>query len=122
AERGGKIIAGTMNLRDDEALYGRYWGAFEQHRFLHFNVCYYASIEACISRGLSRFEAGAGGDFKQLRGLDPEFTTSMHFIADDRFRAALDTHLERERASVREFRERLRTDRSQFRSVRRPGG
>lgn len=120
ALRNGKIIAGTLNLLDGDALYGRYWGAFEQHRFLHFNVCYYAAIEACIARGLSRFEAGAGGDFKQLRGLDPEFTTSMHFIHDARFRDALDAHLAKERCSVRQFREKLRTDRSQFKRVRRP--
>ncbi|MFQ5457803.1 MAG: GNAT family N-acetyltransferase [Myxococcota bacterium] len=122
AERNGKTIAGTLNLRDGKALYGRYWGAFEQHRFLHFNVCYYAAIEACIERGLSRFEAGAGGDFKQLRGLDPELTTSMHFIADSRFRGALETHLVRERESVRQFRETLRTDRSQIKRVRRRPG
>jgi predicted N-acyltransferase len=120
AEREGKIIAGTLNLRDDEALYGRYWGAFEQIPFLHFNVCYYAAIEACIARGLARFEAGAGGDFKQLRGLDPEFTTSMHAVTDDRFRAVLAAHLARERRAVREFRERLRADHSQLRNVRRP--
>ena len=28
AERDGKIIAGTFNVRDDTAMYGRYWGAF----------------------------------------------------------------------------------------------
>ena len=120
ALRNGKTIAGTLNLLDGDALYGRYWGAFEQHRFLHFNVCYHAAIEACIARGLSRFEAGAGGDFKQLRGLDPEFTTSMHFIHDARFREALDAHLAKERKSVRQYRETLRRDRSQFKRVRRP--
>jgi predicted N-acyltransferase len=120
AEREGRAVAGAFNLRDDTALYGRYWGAFEQHRFLHFNVCYHAAIEACIERGLSRFEAGAGGDFKQLRGLDPEFTTSMHFIRDGRFRETLDGHLARERQSVRLAREELRARRSQFKGVRRP--
>ncbi|MGH7873048.1 MAG: GNAT family N-acetyltransferase, partial [Candidatus Binatia bacterium] len=72
AERDGKIIAGTFNIRDETAMYGRYWGAFEEHPFLHFNVCYYSAIEHSIHRGLQRFEAGAGGSFKQLRGLDPE--------------------------------------------------
>jgi predicted N-acyltransferase len=121
AEREGRTVAGAFNLRDETTLYGRYWGAFEQHRFLHFNVCYHAAIEACIERGLARFEAGAGGDFKQLRGLDPEFTTSMHFIEDGRFRTALERHLARERQSVRHIREELRTRRSQFKGVRRPG-
>ncbi|MGH7798839.1 MAG: GNAT family N-acetyltransferase, partial [Candidatus Binatia bacterium] len=79
AERDGKIIAGTFNVRDDTAMYGRYWGAFEEHPFLHFNVCYYSAIEHSIRMGLSRFEAGAGGSFKQLRGLDPQHTTSVHY-------------------------------------------
>ena len=39
-------------------------------RHLHFNVCYYAAIEHCIARGLRRFEPGAGGEFKQLRGFE----------------------------------------------------
>ncbi|MGH8514186.1 MAG: GNAT family N-acetyltransferase, partial [Gammaproteobacteria bacterium] len=70
AERASKVIAGTFNVRGDSALYGRYWGAFEEEPFLHFNVCYYAAIEHCIKNGLGRFEAGAGGSFKQLRGLE----------------------------------------------------
>jgi len=41
AQRDGKFIAGTFNVRDDTAMYGRYWGCFEEHPFLHFNVCYY---------------------------------------------------------------------------------
>ncbi|MGH7927026.1 MAG: GNAT family N-acetyltransferase, partial [Candidatus Binatia bacterium] len=65
AERNGKIIAGTFNVRDDTAMYGRYWGAFEEVPFLHFNVCYYSAIEHSIQMGLKRFEAGAGGSLKQ---------------------------------------------------------
>jgi hypothetical protein len=118
AERGGRIVAGTFNLRDARALYGRYWGAFEDHRFLHFNVCYYAAIEACIARGIGRFEAGAGGDFKQLRGLDPEVTASLHHVPDSRFREALTTFLARERRAVERYRTELLTARSQLRSVR----
>ena len=120
AKRGGRIVAGTFNLRDAQALYGRYWGAFEEHRFLHFNVCYYAAVDTCISRGISRFEAGAGGDFKQLRGLDPEPTTSMHFVVNARFRGALKDHLSRERTAVEAYREKLRATRSQLRRVRSP--
>jgi uncharacterized protein len=100
AERNGRIIAGTFNVRDDAALYGRYWGAFEEEPFLHFNVCYYAAIEHCIRSGLERFEAGAGGSFKQLRGLDPEPTTSMHYIVDPKFGRAVERHLAQERELI----------------------
>ena len=97
AERDSRIIAGTLNIRDHTALYGRYWGASEEQRYLHFNVCYYSAIEHCIRKGLQRFEAGAGGSFKQLRGLDPQATTSMHYIVDERFRRAVERYLRQER-------------------------
>jgi predicted N-acyltransferase len=102
AERGGRIIAGTFNVRGDRVLYGRYWGAFEEWPFLHFNVCYYSAIEHCIRSGWERFEAGAGGSFKQLRGLDPEPTASMHFMVNQKFAQAVARHLKQERQLMRE--------------------
>jgi predicted N-acyltransferase len=113
AERNGKIIAGTFNVRDAAAMYGRYWGAFEERPFLHFNVCYYSAIEHCIGLGLKRFEAGAGGSFKQLRGLDPEPTQSVHYMTDGKFRGAVERFLKQERAIVEQKREML-LDRSQL--------
>ncbi len=107
AERDGKIIAGTFNVRDDTAMYGRYWGAFEEHPFLHFNVCYYSAIEHSIRMGLSRFEAGAGGSFKQLRGLDPQHTTSVHYFVDGNLRRAVERFLHQEREMIRRKRDML---------------
>ena len=113
AERDGKIIAGTFNVRDDRAMYGRYWGCSEEHPFLHFNVCYYSAIEHSIRMGLERFEAGAGGSFKQLRGLEPEHTTSAHYIVDGNFRRAVKRFLEQEREMIRRKRE-LQLEHSQL--------
>ena len=107
AERNGKIIAGTFNVRDDTAMYGRYWGCFEEHPFLHFNVCYYSAIEHSIRVGLTRFEAGAGGSFKQLRGLEPEHTTSVHYFVDGKFRRAVERFLNQEREMIRRKRDML---------------
>ncbi len=115
AERDGKVIAGTFNIRDDNAMYGRYWGAFEEVPFLHFNVCYYSAIEHSIQMRLKRFEAGAGGSFKQLRGLDPEHTTSVHFIVNGKFRQAVERFLAQEREMMRQKREAL-LDHSQLKS------
>lgn len=81
ARRGGQVVAGAINLASEERLYGRYWGAFEEHPFLHFNVCYYHSIDECIRRGLSVFEPGAGGEHKLSRGFEPTFTRSAHWLA-----------------------------------------
>ena len=107
AERDGRIVAGTFNVRDEIAMYGRYWGASEDHPFLHFNVCYYSAIEHSIRMGLRRFEAGAGGSFKQLRGLDPEHTWSAHFIVDGNFRRAVERFLQQEREMIQRKREML---------------
>jgi predicted N-acyltransferase len=115
AEREGKIIAGTFNVRDDTAMYGRYWGAFEEHPFLHFNVCYYAAIEHSIRMGLSRFEAGAGGSFKQLRGLDPQHTVSAHYFVNGDLRRAVERFLRQERAMILRKRDML-LDHSQIKA------
>ncbi|HLK10551.1 MAG TPA: GNAT family N-acetyltransferase [Candidatus Binatia bacterium] len=100
ARRAGELIAGTVNVQKGDTLYGRYWGALRPLRHLHFNVCYYAAIAHCVARGLARFEPGAGGEFKHLRGFGARETTSMHWIGDPRLRAAVGDFLERERAAV----------------------
>lgn len=100
ARREGELVAGSLTVRKGEVLYGRYWGAFEEVRFLHFNVCYYASIEYCIGQGLRRFEPGAGGEFKYLRGFDARPTQSAHFLRDPRLADAVRRYLEGERGAV----------------------
>jgi uncharacterized protein len=96
----GEIIAGTFNVQKNGVFYGRYWGAFRELRHLHFNVCYYAAIDHCIRHAMVRFEPGAGGDFKRLRGFDPQPTMSMHFFANARLAAAVSRFLEREREQM----------------------
>jgi hypothetical protein len=100
ARRGGVVVAGTLNVRKGGVLYGRYWGAFEELRYLHFNVCYYAAIEYCLREGIGRFEPGAGGEFKHLRGFDVRPTASMHLVADPRLAPAVRAYLAEERSAV----------------------
>lgn len=100
ARQGGEVIAGTVNVKSADTLFGRYWGCFRPLRHLHFNVCYYAGIAHCIRRGLSCFHPGAGGEHKMLRGFDAVATTSMHYLHDRRLRAAVADFLERERTAV----------------------
>ena len=100
AERDGVPIAGALNLIGDDALYGRYWGAREEVPFLHFELCYYQAIDAAITRGLARVEAGAQGEHKLARGYVPVPTWSAHYIPDPNFRRAIADFLERERAGV----------------------
>jgi predicted N-acyltransferase len=98
----GEPVAGTFNVQKGDTLYGRYWGTERDIRFLHFNVCYYAAIDHCIRSGIQRFEPGAGGDYKQLRGFDARPTRSAHFIRDPRLAEAVARFLERERGEVDE--------------------
>lgn len=81
ARRGDEAIAGTFNVLHGGVLYGRYWGATEEIPNLHFEVCSYAGIEAAIERGLTRFEAGAGGGGHKFgRGFLPRVVRSAHEI------------------------------------------
>jgi predicted N-acyltransferase len=100
ARRAGRIVAGTFNVWKGDVLYGRYWGAFEDVRHLHFNVCYYAAIELSLTLGVTRFEPGAGGEFKHMRGFDARSTTSMHFLGDARLADAVRRYLVDERRAV----------------------
>jgi hypothetical protein len=102
ARQHGEVVAGTFNVQKGDALYGRYWGALRALRHLHFNVCYYAAVEHCIAGGLARFEPGAGGEFKHMRGFDARETRSMHFVRDRRLRTAIADFLLREGAAVQE--------------------
>jgi hypothetical protein len=108
ARKNGEVIAGTTNVIKGDALYGRYWGALQNARYLHFNVCYYAAIEHCIASGIERFEPGAGGDYKFLRGFDPQPTYSLHYLAEPRLAGAVARFLELERAEAHDVIDHLR--------------
>jgi predicted N-acyltransferase len=100
ARRDGQPIAGTLNVVKGDTFYGRYWGTTADVRHLHFNVCYYAAIDYCVRHGLARFEPGAGGEFKLLRGFDATATESMHLIRDPRLADAVRRYLRDERRAV----------------------
>lgn len=100
ARRAGRWIAGAINFIGDDALYGRNWGAIEEHPCLHFELCYYRAIDYALAHGLSRVEAGAQGEHKLARGYEPVETYSAHEFADPRLARAVEGFLERERDHV----------------------
>lgn len=100
ARRHGRLVAGALNISSRDVLYGRYWGSFEDHPFLHFNVCLYHSIDECIRRGLRRFEPGAGGEHKLVRGFEPSLTYSAHWIFDPALDRAVRAFLTHERTAI----------------------
>ncbi len=99
-EDDGAWVAGALNLKGTDALYGRNWGSDGRYRFLHFEACYYRALDFAIAHRLSRVEAGAQGEHKIQRGYLPVHTYSAHWIADPGFQRAIDHHLARERAAV----------------------
>lgn len=100
--RAGRYIAGAINFIGSECLFGRNWGCIEDHRFLHFEVCYYQAIDYAIAHGLARVEAGAQGPHKLARGYLPTHTYSAHWIVNQSFRDAVDHFLTQERQYVDE--------------------
>ena len=100
AKRDGRYIAGAINFLGERTLYGRNWGAIEEHPFLHFEVCYYQAIEYAITHDLKRVEAGAQGEHKLARGYRPVTTYSAHYIAHEGLRRAIADYLASERIYV----------------------
>jgi predicted N-acyltransferase len=100
ALRGGRPIAGALNLIGPDSLYGRYWGAVEEVPFLHFELCYYQAIEWAIANGLANVQAGAQGEHKLARGYEPVVTKSAHFIVDPGFREAVGHFLDEEHRAI----------------------
>ena len=94
-------VAGSINYRKGNALFGRYWGCFKDYRFLHFELCYYQTIEYAINHRLALFEAGAQGSHKVQRGFLPEKTYSAHWIEHPAFRKAIFDFLDQERNALK---------------------
>jgi predicted N-acyltransferase len=97
ARKGGKPVAGALNLMGADTLYGRNWGCKGDFPFLHFELCYYRAIDFAIANGLARVEAGAQGEHKIQRGYLPQSTYSAHWIAHAGLRRAIADFLAHER-------------------------
>ena len=101
ARKDHEWVAGSINYRKGDALFGRYWGCSKDFQFLHFELCYYQTIEYAIEHGLSLFEAGAQGSHKVQRGFLPEQTYSAHWIEHPAFRKAIFDYLDQERKALK---------------------
>jgi uncharacterized protein len=98
----GRPVAGALNFFKGQTLFGRYWGAGEEVRNLHFELCYYQAIEFAIERGLKLFEAGAQGEHKLARGFLPSLTYSAHEIRHPGFRRAIEQYIAEEKEMLAE--------------------
>jgi hypothetical protein len=93
-------IASALNIYDQSALYGRYWGALRYVPNLHFELCYYQAQEFCIAEQIQYFEGGAQGEHKLARGFKPRPTCSFHKIAQPDFAAAISDFVAKESQGI----------------------
>ncbi|GAB5380258.1 MAG: GNAT family N-acetyltransferase [Aliiglaciecola sp.] len=100
ATRNDKPIAGALYFFNDTHLYGRYWGALEEADGLHFECCYYQGIEFCIEKGIQIFNPGTQGEHKILRGFEPTFCYSNHFLAEPNFNDAVIRFIQQETPGI----------------------
>ena len=103
AKEGNQYVAGAFALATEGCLYGRHWGATTYNEYLHFELCYYQTIEYCIKNKINRLDAGAQGEHKLKRGFHPVKTYSAHLILDKNFRSAISEFLVRETEAVENY-------------------
>lgn len=96
AWQGDIPIASALFFHQQSALYGRYWGALQEADGLHFECCYYQGIEFAIEHKINLFNPGTQGEHKILRGFEPSYCYSNHYLQDPRFAEAVERFLRQE--------------------------
>jgi hypothetical protein len=109
ARENGQWIAGALNFKSKDTLYGRYWGCSSEREFLHFEACYYQGIDYCIEHGLQRFDPGAQGEHKIQRGFEPIATGSCHWLQHADFARAIADFLGEEQRQMTTWLRQART-------------
>lgn len=108
ARQGGRDVAMALSLVGGDSLFGRYWGCLDEFDRLHFETCFYQGMDFAIAEGLQRFDAGAQGEHKLIRGFEPVLTRSWHYLLHPGLRRAVEDFLVQERDGVRAYAEEAR--------------
>ncbi|WP_341303555.1 GNAT family N-acetyltransferase [Pseudomonas sp. TMP25] len=109
AHQAGRPVAMAFSLLGADSLYGRYWGCLAEFDRLHFETCFYQGMDYAIGRGLQRFDAGAQGEHKLIRGFEPVITHSWHYLCHPGLRAAVANFLDEEQLGVQRYAEHARS-------------
>ena len=104
----GRPVAMAFSLLGGDSVYGRYWGCLAEYDRLHFETCFYQGMDYAIAHGIQRFDAGAQGEHKLIRGFEPVITRSWHYLRHPGLRAAVQEFLQAERAGVLAYAEEAR--------------
>lgn len=100
ATHGKEAVAGSFAMLGNDILYGRHWGCNSYFPNLHFELCYYQTIEFCISQKIQRLDAGIQGEHKIFRGFEPVPVFSAHWLKDEDFRTAVQRHVKQENRMI----------------------
>ncbi|MBV2129859.1 GNAT family N-acetyltransferase [Arsukibacterium indicum] len=100
AYAGKQLVAASLCFKSANCLYGRYWGCLAEFDKLHFECCYYAGIEYCISNKLTRFDAGAQGEHKLKRGFAPVIRHGFYHFSPGPLINAIADYCQRERQAL----------------------
>ena len=73
-----KTIGMSLCVKNENMLWGRYWGSEKNIDNLHFEACYYSPIEWAIANKIKYFDPGAGGSHKKRRGFISKPNASLH--------------------------------------------
>ena len=107
AKKDKDYIAGAFAMSDLKTLYGRHWGCSQYVPYLHFELCYYQTIEHTIEKQLNRLDAGVQGEHKLARGFHPIAMPSAHWVREEDFRNAIANYLDKETTMMQEHIEML---------------
>jgi len=108
AHQAGRPVAMAFSLVGGDSLYGRYWGCLAEFDRLHFETCFYQGMDYAIAQGLQRFDAGAQGEHKLIRGFEPVITHSWHYLCHPGLRDAVANFLVEEQHGIRAYVEQAR--------------
>jgi predicted N-acyltransferase len=108
ARQGARPVAMAFSLVGGGSFYGRYWGCLAEFDRLHFETCFYQGMDYAIAQGLQRFDAGAQGEHKLIRGFEPQITRSWHYLTHPGLKNAVSDFLEQERVGVLAYAEEAR--------------
>jgi len=102
------LVGSAICFKSSDVLYGRYWGKMADINNLHFETCFYQTIDYALTNKLKHIEPGTGGTHKLRRGFEPKITTSMHWIAHDGFKVAIAENLKHERKAINRYYEQAK--------------
>ncbi|AKA26025.1 GNAT family N-acetyltransferase [Pseudomonas chlororaphis] len=108
ARQHARPVAMAFSLIGGDSFYGRYWGCLAEFDRLHFETCFYQGMDYAIAQGVQRFDAGAQGEHKLIRGFEPVITRSWHYLRHPGLATAVADFLERERVGVLAYAEEAR--------------